>query len=154
MLTGLLVQVDNGTNGRRLRPLIFQSWPKKTANTRKEKRDVTETDKSNDCEQFIESVQKDGNLPLQGGGHFLIFGAANEGWSGGLVLVLPQLCPFIVLLHLCSKTIRGLLLKFFFPCCFKQTKSNVCVAHIKFEASRGRSLPNTNRIVSTMEPIP
>ena len=65
MLTGLLVQLDNGTNGRRLRPLIFQSWPKKTANTRKEKRDVTETDKSNDCEQFIESVQKDGNLPLQ-----------------------------------------------------------------------------------------
>ena len=89
----------------------------------------------------------------RGGGHFLIFGAANEGWSGGLVLVLPQLCPFIVL-HKCSKTIRGLLIKFFFPCCFKQTNSNVCVAHIKFEASRGRSLPNTNRIVSTMEPIP
>ena len=76
MLTGLLVQVDNGTNGRRLRPLIFQSWPKKTANTGNlskwwEERDVTETDKSNDCEQFIESVQKDGNLPLQRGEAFL-----------------------------------------------------------------------------------
>ena len=65
-------------------------------------------------------------------------------------MTLPQLCSFIVL----QQNYKGFACQILFPCCFKQTNSNVCVAHIKFEASRGRSLSNTNRIVSTMEPIP